>query len=159
METLKPVDHSALGTNQALIILLLVLAFVLNFPPLVGIVALFMLGGTALAQPGFGWLYRSVLQPTGLVKPDVIRDNPEPHRFAQGFGGTVVLIGFILLYTGATPVGWGLAWLVVALAALNLFAGFCVGCAVYYWLNRIHLPGFVKSPPAGTIPGLRPRRD
>jgi hypothetical protein len=159
METLKPVDHSALGTNQAVIILLLVLAFILNLPPLAGVVAVFMLAGTALARPGFGWLYQSVLRPSGLVKPDVIRDNPEPHRFAQGFGGVVVLVGLISLLTGLTTLGWALAWLVVALAALNLFGGFCVGCAMYYWLNRIHLPGFVKSPPAGTFPGLRPRRE
>jgi hypothetical protein len=159
MDTLKPVDHSALGTNQAVIILLLILSFILNTPILAGIVAFFMLAGTALARPGFGWLYQSLLRPMGLVKPDVLRDNPEPHRFAQGFGGVVVFAGFISLLAGFTTLGWALAWLVVALAALNLFAGFCVGCAVYYWLNRLNLPGFVKSPPSGTIPGLRPRRN
>jgi hypothetical protein len=159
MDTLKPVDHSALGTNQAVIIILLILAFIFNLALLVGVVALFMLVGTAFARPGFGWLYQSVLRPTGLVKPDVIRDNPEPHRFAQGFGGIVVSIGLVCLLTGITTLGWALAWLVVALAALNLFGGFCVGCAVYYWMNRLRLPGFIKSPPAGTFPGLRPRRN
>jgi len=53
--------------------------------------------------------------------------------------------------------GWGLVWVVIALAALNLFGAFCVGCAVYYWLNRLKVPGFVKSPPAGTFPGMRPK--
>jgi hypothetical protein len=58
---------------------------------------------------------------------------------------------------GAGTLGWGLGWLVIALASLNLFAGFCVGCAVYYWLNRLHVPGFVKAPPAGNFPGMKPR--
>ncbi len=157
MNVLKPVDHSALGTNQAVIITLLVIGFILNAPLVAAVVGLFMLGGTLLGRPGFGWLYTRALRPLGFVKPDVLPDNPEPHRFAQGFGGTVVLIGFLALLGGLPVLGWALAWLVVALAALNLFGGFCVGCAVYYWLNRLNVPGFVKAPPAGTFPGLRPR--
>ena len=157
MNALKPVDHAALATNQASIILLLVLAFVVNAPLLAGLVALFMLAGTALAQPGFGWLYRLVLRPLGLVKPDILQDNPEPHRFAQAFGGVVVLAGFLALLSGLSGFGWALVWLVVALAALNLFVGFCAGCAVYYWLNRLGVPGFNQPPPAGSFPGLRRR--
>jgi hypothetical protein len=30
---------------------------------------------------------------------------------------------------------------------------------VYYWLNRMNMPGFDKSPPEGIIPGLRPKGD
>src|SRR5512133_3821249 len=157
MNVLKPVDHSALGTNQAVIILLLVLGFVFNAPLLVGLVALFMLGGTLLGRPGFAWLYTRVLRPLGLVRPNVLPDHPEPHRFAQGFGGSVVLLGFLALLLSLPALGWVLTWLVVALAALNLFAGFCVGCAVYYWLSRLKVPGFSKEPPAGTFPGMKPK--
>jgi hypothetical protein len=83
-------------------------------------------------------------------------DNPEPHRFAQGFGATVVLAGTAALYLGVPALGWGLVWLVAALAALNAFGGFCVGCFVYYWLARLHAPGFSRQPPEGTFPGMRP---
>lgn len=158
METLKPVDHARLNTNQAVIIVLLVLAFVLNLPLLVGVVSLFMLVGSYLGHPGFGWVYTRLLRPLGWVRPDVLRDNPEPHRFAQSFGGVVTLVSTVALFSGLTVLGWALSWLVAALAALNLFGGFCVGCAMYYWLSRLHVPGFIKSPPAGTFPGLRPRR-
>lgn len=158
MNVLKPVDHAALGTNQAMIILLLALAFVLDLPWLAGVVALFMLGGTALGKPGFFWVYRYALRPLGLVRPDVLMDHPEPHRFAQGFGGMVVLAAFLLLLSGLPGLGWALAWMVVGLAALNLFAGFCTGCAIYYWLNRLNVPGFVHTPPTGAKPGMRPRR-
>ncbi|GAB4578437.1 MAG: DUF4395 domain-containing protein [Anaerolineales bacterium] len=153
----QKVDHSALKVNQTFIIGLNILAFILNLPWLALIVTLAMALGTALKMPGFGFVYQSVLKPCGWVQPDVIADNPEPHRFAQGFGAVVLGAGVVALFVGAAPLGWGLVWLVIALAALNLFAGFCAGCAVYYWLNRLHVPGFVKSPPAGTFPGMRPR--
>ena len=152
---LTKVDHTALKTNQTLIISLNVLAFILNIPWVALIVTATMIIGTLRKAPGFGFIYR-MLNPIGWPKPDVIMDNPEPHRFAQGFGAVVMLIGSVALYTGATTLGWELVWLVVALAARNLFIGFCVGCAVYYWLNRLHLPGFSKSPPKGTFPGMRP---
>jgi hypothetical protein len=154
---LSKVDHSALRTNQAAIILLLLVGFIANLPWLSGLTALVMLLGTALKRPGFGLLYTRILKPLGWVKPDVLDDNPEPHRFAQGFGGVVLVIASLAFVLGAGALGWGLTWLVVALAALNLFVGFCAGCAVYYWLNRLNVPGFAKNPPAGTFPGMRPK--
>jgi hypothetical protein len=156
---LQNVDHSAIRTNQATIILLLLIAFILNIPWLVAIVGLVMLAGTALRHPGFALLlYAHLLKPLGWVKTDVLRDNPEPHLFAQGFGGVVLVISTLAFVLGSAVIGWALAWLVIALAALNLFGGFCVGCAVYYWLHRMNIPGFIKSPPEGTFPGMRPRR-
>jgi hypothetical protein len=159
MNALKPVDHTALRVNQAAIIILLLAAYIINTPLLVALVAVVMLGGTLLRRPGFAFLYSRLLRPLGWVRPDVIPDNPEPHRFAQGFGGTVVLASLLAMLGGLAALGWGLTWLVIALAALNLFAGFCAGCAVYYWLNRLRVPGFLKAPPPGTFPGLRPRHD
>jgi hypothetical protein len=156
-ERLQNVDHSALRTNQAFIISLLVLAFIFNVPWLVGVVAFVMLAGTAAKRPGFGLVYSDALKPLGWVRPDVLRDNPEPHRFAMGLGGAFLVASGLAFLLGVPGLGWGLAWLVVALAALNLFAGFCAGCAVYYWLNRLSVPGFVKAPPDGAFPGMRPR--
>lgn len=154
---MSKVDHSALRVNQALIIGLLIAAFVAEARWLVTVVMLVMAYGTARQQPGFKVMYVGLLKPRGWVKPDVVNDNPEPHVFAQGFGAVVLLGAVIALFTGATVVGWGLTWLVIALAALNLFVGFCAGCAVYYWLNRLRLPGFTKAPPTGTFPGMRPK--
>ena len=111
-----------------------------------------------LKRPGFGIVYTGLLKPAGLLKPDVLQDNREPHVFAQGMGGVVMAIATLLLFLGASAAGWVLAWVVVALAALNLFAGFCTGCAIYYWLHRMNIPGFIKDPPEGTLPGLKPRR-
>lgn len=154
---LQKVDHSALRTNQAMIISLSLIAFILNLPWVAVLVMLVMAYGTVRRQPGFRLVYTGLLKPRGWVKPDVINDNPEPHVFAQGFGAVVLLIGVVLLYTSVPLVGWALVWLVIALASLNLFVGFCAGCAVYYWLGKLRLPGFVKTPPPGTFPGMRPR--
>jgi hypothetical protein len=157
-DQLVKIDHSALRINQVVIISLNVLAFVLNLPWLAAFVGVVMLLGALLNLPGFGLVYRNVLKPAGWVKPDVLLDNPEPHRFAQGLGSAFMLVGALALFAGQTALGWGLVWLVAALAALNAFAGFRVGCMVYYWLSRLKAPGFSKAPPDGGFPGMRPRR-
>ncbi len=159
MAPLSKVDHSAIRTNQAMIIGLSLLGYIFDVPVLPGFVGIVMLLGTLFKRPGFGVVYSNLLRPLGLVQPDILEDNPEPHRFAQGFGSAVLLAGTIALMAGGGLVGWILVWVVIALAALNLFAGFCVGCAMYYWLNRMHVPGFAKSPPPGTVPGMRPKME
>jgi len=125
----------------------------------VGVIAVVMAVGTLIGRPGFGFIYHMLLGPLGVLRPDVVADNPEPHRFAQGFGAAILFGGTIALLTGLELLGWVLVWLVIALAALNLLGGFCVGCAMYYWLNRMHVPGFSKTAPPGTIPGMRPRME
>lgn len=145
--TTRKVDQSALKVNQAFIIAFLILAFVLNAVWLVVFVAAVMLLGTAApALSLFKGIYSRALKPAGLVRPNVIADNPEPHRFAQGFGGVVLVAAVVALFAGATTLGWALVGLVIVLAALNLFLGFCAGCFVYYQLNKLGVPGFTRSP-------------
>ena len=156
-QTLQKVDHTALKTNQIIIITFNILAFILNQPWLAAFVALVMGIGSALKIPGFGFVYKNFLKPHGWIKPDVLDDNPEPHRFSQILGFVFMTFGALALFFGSSVVGWSLVWLVAALAALNAFGGFCVGCAVYYWLARFQLPGFTKQPPAGTFPGMKPK--
>jgi hypothetical protein len=156
-QTLQKVDHAALKANQLFIIALSILAFILNQPWLAAFVALVMGLGSVLKVPGFLPIYKSVLKQRGWMKPDVLDDNPEPHRFAQFLGFIFMTAGSIALFLGAAVLGWTLVWIVVALASLNAFGGFCVGCAVYYWLARLNLPGFGKQPPAGTFPGMKPK--
>jgi hypothetical protein len=156
-QVLQKVDHAALKANQLTIIVLNILAFVFNLPILAAFVAIVMGIGSALKLPGFVLLYRYFYKPLRLLKPDVLDDNPEPHRFAQFLGFLFMTAGSVSIYLGASILGWGLVWLVVALAALNAFGGFCVGCAVYYWLARFNIPGFNKTPPAGIFPGMKPK--
>lgn len=151
------VDHGALKANQILIITLNLAAFVFNFWPIALLVALVMAIGTALGKPGFLPVYRFFLKPLRLVTPSLVDDDPRSHRFAQGFGAVVMIAGSAALIQGATIVGWSAVWVVILLAAVNVFAGFCAGCFVFYQLGRLGLPGFSGEPPAGTFPGMRPK--
>ena len=142
----RVVDHSAIRTNQALTITLLGLAFVLASPTLSGLTGVIMLLSAAIPPLGlFTRLYRHVLRPAGIVRPHVIPDNPEPHRFAQLLGGTLVTLGTLLVLANASIAGWALVIVVIVLASLNLFAGWCAGCTLYYWFNRLGIPGFSRS--------------
>lgn len=154
---LEQVDHAALRVNQSLIIGLNVAAFVADQAWLVGVVAVVMAIGTLRRAPGFRPVYTHAFRRLGWVKPDVIPDHREPHVFAQGLGAAVLFASVAALWSGAAGLGWALAWLVIALAALNLFAGFCAGCAIYYWMNRLGVPGFRQAPPEGAFPGMRPK--
>lgn len=143
----RQVDHSALRTNQAFIIGLSILAFILNAWPIAAFVAAVMLLGTWRPNAAlFKAVYLYILKPLHIARPDVRLDNPEPHLFAQGLGGGVLALATIAFIANAPIAGWALVWVVVALAALNLFAGICVGCLLYYWLNRLGVPGFTVAP-------------
>ncbi|HEY1410299.1 MAG TPA: DUF4395 domain-containing protein [Promineifilum sp.] len=143
----RKVDQSALKVNQALIIMLLIVAFVFDSVWLAALVALVMLLGTLVPSLSlFKRIYQHLLLPAGIVKPDVIVDNPETHRFAQGLGAVVLILAIVALVAGASTLGWMIVGLVVLLAALNFFLGFCAGCFLYYQLNRLGVPGFRRSP-------------
>ncbi|HAE23396.1 MAG TPA: DUF4395 domain-containing protein [Spirochaetaceae bacterium] len=150
------IDHSALKANQYSIIFLALSAFVLDLPVIALSTAAVMILGTLIGKPGFIPIYTLALKPLGLLKPDPIEDNAAPHRFAQGFGGVVLLGASLLALAGAQLAGWALVWLVIFLAALNAFAGFCVGCFIYYRLSRLRLPGFTQNPPQGSRAGFKP---
>jgi len=134
----RQVDRTALRVNQAFIIGFLALAFLLDQPWLLAFVFAVMAIGTAFPQAAlFQRLYRDVLRPAGLLKPDLHDEDAAPHRFAQGMGAAVLLIATIALFAGAQVLGWGLSFVVIALAAVNLFFGFCAGCFVYFQLQRL----------------------
>lgn len=132
------VDHSLLKVNQVAIILLLLVAWLLNWSWLVAFVSVVMLVGSIWPQAGlFKLAGQKLLQPAGLLRRDLRDDLPQPHLFAQAVGGLFLLVATISFALGAPLVGWVLVAVVVALAAVNLFAGFCVGCFMYYQLARV----------------------
>lgn len=134
------VDQTALKFNQASIISLLLVAFIIDQSWLVAFVGLVMLVGTVWpAVSLFQQTYRRALQPTGLLRANIIPDNLNAHLFAQGIGALFLAASFIALLSGSALFGWALAWIVIVLAAINLFAGFCLGCFIYYQLGRAGL--------------------
>jgi hypothetical protein len=134
----KSFDRTALRVNQALIIAFLAVGFLLAQPWLVAFVCAVMAIGTMFPRAAlFQRLYRDVLRPAGLLRPDLHEEDAAPHRFAQGMGAAVLLLAVLALFGGAAAIGWGLAFVVIALAAVNLLFGFCAGCFVYFQLARL----------------------
>lgn len=140
-------DRSVLKVGQAFImgvnILAFALGFVLQLPwawllsPLVGVV---MLVGVINPELGlFRQLYLRVLKPCGIVKPRVVQEDAAPHQFAQVVGAVFLLAAGAAFVAGVAAVGWVLAWIVVALAFLNFAFDFCVGCQMYFQLDRMRL--------------------
>lgn len=146
-EVLRKVDQNGLKTGQAATIILLILAFVLNSPLLVAVVAVAqLLGALDVPFAPYRLLYQQVVKPSGLVKPKVITDNPEPHRFAMLVGAVFNGAATLALLANAPAIGWALVAIVVVLANLNFWLNFCAGCWMYYQFHRLGVPGFTHAP-------------
>lgn len=144
---MRKVDQTGLKTGQALTIILLIVAFVLNSPLLVAVVAVAqLLGALAVPFAPYRLAYQYAIKPSGLARPNVVDDNPEPHRFAMLVGAVFNGVAFVALLAGAAVVGWVLVGIVVVLANLNFWLNFCMGCWMYYQFNRLGIPGFTAAP-------------
>ena len=141
------VDHSALKVNQTGIIVTVLVAFVGSalWRPLlvlIPLLAIVLLVGTFVPRLAlFKQLYFQVLKPRGLVKPRPVQDRPEPHNFAQGLGGVFLAVASIFLIP-LPVVGLALALLVAVLAFVNLAFGYCLGCQIFFQLEK---RGFVRA--------------
>ena len=143
---LRKVDHSGLKTGQAITIVLLLLGFVLNSPLLVAIVAAArFLAAIDSPYAPYRLIYQRIVKLSGLVKLYVINDNFELYRFAMGVGAIFNTVATILLLAGAATPAWVLVWIVIALANLNFWINLCVGCLMYYQLNKLGVPGFTHT--------------
>jgi len=135
------VDHSALKVNQTGIVATVLVAFagsalyqpLLVLIPLLAIVL--VLGTFAPRLALFKQLYFKVLKPRDIVKPRPVQDRPEPHNFAQGLGGVFLAVASIFLIP-LPVIGLALSLLVAVLAFVNLAFGYCLGCQIFFQLER-----------------------
>ncbi|MGA9405792.1 MAG: DUF4395 domain-containing protein [Bacteroidota bacterium] len=133
------VDRTALKFNQGSIVIMIVVAFVLQLPLLIALLALVLLVGTIVPSAGiFKLFYAQVLRPLRILHPDVVEEDNAQHVFAQGLGGVFLSVAFIFLAVINRPiVGWIISFLVAALALVNLTVNFCLGCVLYLRLRRL----------------------
>ncbi len=135
------VDHSALKVNQTGIVATVLVAFIGSafFRPLlvlIPLLAIVLLVGTFAPQLAlFKQFYFLVLKPRGIVKPHPVQDRPQPHNFAQGLGGVFLAVATVFLIP-LPAVGLAIALLVAVLAFINLAFSYCVGCQIFYQLER-----------------------
>ena len=140
-------DRSVLKVGQVFIMSINIVAFAVGFALQVRfawilstLVGLIMLGGLASSDLAlFKRFYLGVLKPRGIVKPNVVEEDATPHQFAQGVGGSFLIFATIAFLAGAAEVGWILVWIVIVLAFVNFAFDFCVGCQMYFQLDRFHL--------------------
>jgi uncharacterized membrane protein len=122
-------DRNQLRFNQALLVLLLPLAALLDWPWLVYVVFLLM------ASQHTPWDLMVALKRLLRVPPAVVEEDPRPHRFARFLGAVFLGLASLFLLLGLKGVGYALALVVALLAFINLAFGFCLGCFLYLHLR------------------------
>jgi len=155
------VDHAELKMGQILTIIFSGSALALqNQTPLVILGSIFLLSGTVRSISPFSILYRWLIKPVGLMQSDYRIDNIQPHKFGQLVGALTVAIAMGLMHLGYPLAGWGVVVILIALTAIS-YAGWCIGCFMYYQLNRLGLGGFFKHSPTdkSVFTGRRPGKD
>lgn len=132
-----PIDPRGPRTNQAVLACALVLGFLTGqwwvAPLFAGVLFL----GAAFG-PKWGPVlrfYQAVVRPR-LSPPDELED-PRPPRFAASIGVVFLLASTSAFVLDAPIVGWALALVVAALAALAAITGLCVGCEMYVMFVRL----------------------
>jgi hypothetical protein len=147
-----PFDRSVLKVNQAILISVIVVGYLVGlvYHPVawaLPVLAVMMLA--AVASPSLNvprQLNLHWLEPAGIVKPRIRQEDPAPHRFAQLLGGVFLAVASVFVITNILLVAWVLAWIVAALAFLNFAFDICVGCIMYAQLVRIGLLPLSREP-------------
>lgn len=127
---LDVIDSQAPRANQATIGSLALLAFVVDWWPLLAILAVQLFIGLR-----FGRRYcLPCLAYFELIQPRIgegpIEDS-RPPRFANQMGLAVLSVASVAHLAGLEAIGWTLGLLVAALALFAATTGFCAGCEMY----------------------------
>lgn len=144
-DTPTPIDPRGPRFNQSVLAAALVLGAVTDFREIAAVFAI-VLGLGAAFGPKWGPVLRfySVVIRPRLGPPEQMED-PRPPRFAATLGTVFLVAATLAFLVGYEGVGWALALMVAALAALAAFTGICVGCEMYVrivrWQHRLRRGG------------------
>ncbi len=131
-----PIDPRGPRFNQAVLAVALLGGFLADWRPVVPLFALVLFAGAAFG-PRYGpflALYAKVIRPRLGPPPEM--EDPRPPRFSAALGVVFLAAGTAAFAAGSPGLGWGLALVVAALAALAAVTGICVGCEMYLLLTR-----------------------
>lgn len=155
------VDHAEIKTGQILTMIISGTALALqNITPLIILAGIFLLSGTVRSISPFTLVYRWMIKPIGIIQSDYRLDNIQPHKFGQLVGFITVLLVLALIKFDYTIAGWTIVGVLILLTVTS-YAGWCVGCFLYYQINRLGLAGFFRHAPTdkSVITGARPRKN
>lgn len=147
MVQIMKTDKTALKFNQMCIVFFTAFAFTFNLTWLTGIVGLILITGTVFPKAGlFKLFYKHVVKRTGILKPVISDEDISPHLFAQGLGGFFLAFSyFTLTIFNSAILGWVLSLAVLFLALINILFNFCMGCFIYYQLQRSGFPAISRG--------------
>ncbi len=131
-----PIDPRGPRFNQAVLATALLGGFLVDWRPTVPLFALVLLAGAAFG-PRYGpflALYGKVIRPR--LAPPAEMEDPRPPRFSAAMGVGFLGAGTLAFGAGVPGLGWALALMVAALAALSATTGICVGCEIYLAVAR-----------------------
>lgn len=136
---MSSIDPRGARFSQGVVGVGALIAFVLDAPLLLPVLALALAAGAILgpqANP-LALVWRHGVVPALRLGPPRATRNGAPVRFAMGVG-LVALAAASLLVLGeiAPVVGWGLALVVAGLALLAAATDLCVGCKIFVLLAR-----------------------
>lgn len=131
----NPVNEYAARITAGLVVLLSVVTLLTGFGWGLGVIAagfwLRVLFGPRISP--LAQLSVKVLAPR-LGKTRLVPGPPK--RFAQGIGAAMSTAAAVLLAVGLAPAAWILLAVLIVAASLEAFAGFCLGCAIFGFLQR-----------------------
>lgn len=131
----NPVNEYAARITAGLVVVLAVVTLLSGFG-----------WGLAIIAAGF-WLrvlFGPRISPLALLSVKVLAPRlgraklvpGPPKRFAQGIGAAVSTGAAALFVAGLAPAAWILLAVLIVAASLEAFAGFCLGCAIFGFLQR-----------------------
>jgi hypothetical protein len=131
-----PIDPRGPRFNQAVLAIVLLVAFIGDLRVLVPVMAVVLFLGAAFgAQYGpFLRLYSTLIKPR-LKAPKHLED-PRPPRFAAAVGTVFLAAATVAFAVDAQVLAWALTLVVVLLAGLAATSGLCVGCELYLFVAR-----------------------
>ena len=132
-----PIDPRGPRTNQAVLSAALLVGFLFRLEWVAPVFTI-VLGLGAVFGAKYGPVlrfYQAVIKPR--LAPPAELEDPRPPRFAAAVGVVFLAAASAMFAIGAEGIGWTLALMVAALAALAAISGICVGCEIYVLLVRL----------------------
>lgn len=132
----KPIDPRGPRFNQAVLAIVLLVAFVGDLRFLVPVMAVVLFLGAAFGAPygPFLRLYAAVIKPR--LRPPGHLEDPRPPRFAAALGTAFLVAATIAFALDAEVLAWALTLVVTLLAGLAASSGLCIGCELYLVFAR-----------------------
>ncbi|HEX2030872.1 MAG TPA: DUF4395 domain-containing protein [Actinomycetota bacterium] len=149
--------------GQAITGLLLGVAYFLDWPAVIPVLAAILAGASLLGPRAnlYAYLFRAVKRAARLGPPSELEEAAPP-RFANTVGFGFLTVASVAYFAFSPPLlggwlAWGLALVVSVLALLAATTGLCVGCELYVAARRVATRGRVAgkrvAPPSTVASG------